>query len=273
MRETRPALRRLLRDLDRLRADRTGGARELGLRALAGIDRWIVSSDRLSPSGLLSEARAIARSEGTLHPAMSMFRSWRTEWEEGLLRRSPGSLRASLRSWVRRRASQLRAEPARIGAVVLARLPAEARLLTISRSSTVLLSLLALPRSARPLEVMALESLPGGEGRTLARELRRAGIPSRVVPDRSATVAVGTADAVLVGADEIAPDGSVVHKVGTRALALAARREGVPFIVLAGASKRGLRRSRARLPPLYDRTPARLVSEYWTDRGVVRRGR
>jgi translation initiation factor 2B subunit (eIF-2B alpha/beta/delta family) len=259
------------RGFRRLRANRTEGARELGLLALGGLGRWIGRSSGISPELLVSEARGIARSLRDVQPAMAMFRSWSDEWQERLLRRSPGSLRGALEGWIRARTSELRDEPVRISVVVRSRLPVGSRILTISRSSTVLSSLLALPPRRRPREVMALESLPGGEGRTLARELRRGGIPSRVVPDRRAAVEVGTADLVLAGADEIAPDGSVVHKVGTRSLALAARRAGVPFVVLAGGSKRSRRRSRAPLPRLYDRTPARLVSEYWTDRGALRR--
>jgi methylthioribose-1-phosphate isomerase len=43
-------------------------------------------------------------------------------------------------------------------------------------------------------------------------------------------------DAVVTGADAVTP-GGVVNKAGTRALAAAARRAGVPWIVLAGELK------------------------------------
>jgi translation initiation factor 2B subunit (eIF-2B alpha/beta/delta family) len=81
---------------------------------------------------------------------------------------------------------------------------------------------------------------------------------------------VPRADLVLVGADAVYGDGSVVHKVGTRPLTLAALRAGVPVIVVAGRSKSvpGPCPSRT-LPPRFDRTPARAVREFWTDRGVV----
>ncbi len=45
--------------------------------------------------------------------------------------------------------------------------------------------------------------------------------------------AAGEVDAVLVGADRIATDGSVANKVGSHPLAVLARYHHVPFIVVA----------------------------------------
>jgi methylthioribose-1-phosphate isomerase len=45
--------------------------------------------------------------------------------------------------------------------------------------------------------------------------------------------AAGEVDAVLVGADRIAADGSVANKVGTYPLAVLARYHHVPFVVVA----------------------------------------
>jgi methylthioribose-1-phosphate isomerase len=105
-----------------------------------------------------------------------------------------------------------------------------------------------------------------------------------------------------VGADRIAGNGDVANKIGTYALALAARAHGVPFYVAAPRStfdpatpdgqaipieQRGddeIRRDgdraggRAVVPgearvwnPAFDVTPAELVSGYVTDAGLLRR--
>lgn len=44
-------------------------------------------------------------------------------------------------------------------------------------------------------------------------------------------ISQGLADAVVVGADRVAANGDVANKIGTYALALAARRAGIPFVV------------------------------------------
>jgi methylthioribose-1-phosphate isomerase len=71
--------------------------------------------------------------------------------------------------------------------------------------------------------------------RLTAWELGRLGIPYRIIPDGLAAslMASGEAGAVLVGADRIAANGDVANKVGTYALAVAARHCDVPFYVAA----------------------------------------
>ena len=71
--------------------------------------------------------------------------------------------------------------------------------------------------------------------RLTAYEARREGMPFSVLADSAAgsLFAAGEVDAVLVGADRIAADGSVANKVGTYPLAVLARHHRVPFIVVA----------------------------------------
>jgi methylthioribose-1-phosphate isomerase len=91
----------------------------------------------------------------------------------------------------------------------------------------------------RPVRVWADETRPLLQGsRITAWELARAGVPVTVVADGMAAPLLrrGAVDAVCVGADRIAANGDVANKVGTYALALAARAHGVPFVVLAPTS-------------------------------------
>ena len=200
---------------------------------------------------------------------MGPFQQWSLEWAR-IARTAPADrLVRSLGEWTRERTARWRDEPARIARTVRDRFPPAARVVTISRSDSVRRALESLPRGRRPTEVLALESRPGGEGGAFARDLRRSGVRTHVVSDLAGRRAVGEADLVLLGADAVYADGSVIHKVGTRPLALAARRAGVAVVVVVGTLK-GVERRRPSRPlgPLFDRTPARLVSAYWTDRGA-----
>jgi methylthioribose-1-phosphate isomerase len=49
-------------------------------------------------------------------------------------------------------------------------------------------------------------------------------------------ISQGLADAVVVGADRVAANGDVANKIGTYALALAARQAGIPFVVVVPES-------------------------------------
>lgn len=74
--------------------------------------------------------------------------------------------------------------------------------------------------------------------RLTAYEAGREGMPYAVLADAAAgsLFAAGEVDAVLIGADRIAADGSVANKVGSYPLAVLARHHRVPFIVVAPVS-------------------------------------
>ncbi|MGP3952714.1 S-methyl-5-thioribose-1-phosphate isomerase [Streptomyces sp. 7N604] len=71
--------------------------------------------------------------------------------------------------------------------------------------------------------------------RLTAYEAARSGMAYTLLTDNAAgsVFAAGEVDAVLIGADRIAADGSVANKVGSYPLAVLARYHHVPFIVVA----------------------------------------
>lgn len=74
------------------------------------------------------------------------------------------------------------------------------------------------------------------EGRELARSLAEAGIPVRLVSDAAIYAELAKSSLVLVGADAVCPE-TFSNKVGTHALALAAREQKTPFYVVTEKSK------------------------------------
>ncbi|MCG5461596.1 S-methyl-5-thioribose-1-phosphate isomerase [Micromonospora sp. NPDC053740] len=87
--------------------------------------------------------------------------------------------------------------------------------------------------------VLATETRPLLQGaRLTVWELAEADIPHRLCIDSAAAAAMagGSVDCVIVGADRIAANGDTANKIGTYALALAAARHGIPFIVVAPES-------------------------------------
>ncbi|MBM3288188.1 MAG: S-methyl-5-thioribose-1-phosphate isomerase, partial [Candidatus Eisenbacteria bacterium] len=135
-------------------------------------------------------------------------------------------------------------------------------------------------------------------GRLTMWELRRWGIPARLICDGASAWAIRSlhVGAVLVGADRIAANGDTANKIGTLNLALAARASRIPFLVVAPSSSidpetpRGdgirieerdgaeiLRASgwprgegASAFNPAFDLTPSELVTAWVTERGVER---
>jgi methylthioribose-1-phosphate isomerase len=74
--------------------------------------------------------------------------------------------------------------------------------------------------------------------RLTAWEMKRLGIPFRLVTDSSAgtLMAQGLVDRIVVGADRIAANGDTANKIGTYTVAVLAHRHKVPFYVAAPLS-------------------------------------
>jgi methylthioribose-1-phosphate isomerase len=91
----------------------------------------------------------------------------------------------------------------------------------------------------KAISVIACETRPYLQGaRLTAYEMVQEGIPVTLVTDSMAghLMSKGEVDVVVVGADRIAANGDVANKIGTYALAVLAKRHGIPFYVAAPLS-------------------------------------
>jgi len=158
-----------------------------------------------------------------------------------------------------------------------------------------------------PLHVWVDETRPRNQGALLtAFELRNHGVPHTLIADNAGglLMARGQVDAVIVGTDRVTLNGDVCNKIGTYLKALAAHDNDVPFYValpyttfdagtasgdaipieerspselteITGATDHGLETVRLTQSdaynPAFDVTPARLVTGYITERGVLDR--
>jgi translation initiation factor 2B subunit (eIF-2B alpha/beta/delta family) len=86
------------------------------------------------------------------------------------------------------------------------------------------------------VEVVCTESRPSYEGRTAAATLAQEGIRTTLITDSAAAHFMARVNLVMVGADSVS-GGGLVNKMGTYAIALAARDRGVPFYALCGTEK------------------------------------
>lgn len=154
--------------------------------------------------------------------------------------------------------------------------------------------------AGKRIEVYAGETRPFLQGaRLTAWELTQDGIPVTLIADSAAAFMMdrGRIDAVIVGADRVAANGDVANKIGTYPLAVLAQRHGIPFYVACPLSTiditaesgedipieersgeevvgyRGIRWAPLGIAvanPVFDVTPAELVTALITERGVTR---
>ncbi|MGH7569370.1 MAG: S-methyl-5-thioribose-1-phosphate isomerase [Gemmatimonadales bacterium] len=195
----------------------------------------------------------------------------------------------------------------RIGEHGLSLLPDGAKVLTHCNAGalatggigTALAPIYLAHEAGRQVQVFVGETRPVLQGaRLTAWELTHAGVPCTVLADAAAGALMRGAqvDLVLVGADRIAINGDFANKIGTYALAVLALHHGVPFYCVAPSSTfdpalpdgdgmpiehrapdevktlagRAVAPPAAEaLNPAFDVTPARYVTAYLTERGLL----
>jgi ribose 1,5-bisphosphate isomerase len=105
--------------------------------------------------------------------------------------------------------------------------------MTHCHSSVVSGILLKAKEQEKNFKVINTETQPKLQGRTTAKELSEAGIKVIHIVDSAMRWAVNhyEVDLILIGADSITSEGTVLNKIGSRLLALVAHEEHVPFYV------------------------------------------
>jgi translation initiation factor 2B subunit (eIF-2B alpha/beta/delta family) len=242
--------------------DRTRGASELarrGLELLAEAARTLPAADVLELRDCLL---TLATTLSTARPSMASVQNLPRRWGEGLAFPPGLDLPSARRLAVDRAQALIAASRHAVTdcAAHAAELVGPGRtLMTHSLSSTVLEVCRLLKDTG--LRMIATESRPLEEGRLLAQRLSAWNVPTLYITDAQMGLFVGRADAVLVGADSMLADGSVVNKAGTGLLALAARDQGVPFYVCCESFK--WRQANEPPPELEEMTPAELDVPAW----------
>lgn len=106
-------------------------------------------------------------------------------------------------------------------------------IMTHSISSAVKSVFHQLSRSETHVHAIVTESRPGNEGRLLAEFLAALGIKTTYITEAQIDLWMPRVDKVVVGADAVLADGSIINKCGSCLMALSARYHSVPFYVCA----------------------------------------
>ncbi|MFW9880005.1 MAG: translation initiation factor eIF-2B [Candidatus Thorarchaeota archaeon] len=106
-------------------------------------------------------------------------------------------------------------------------------IMTHCHSSIVTQILLEAKKQGKNFKVINTETQPRLQGRKTSQELLNAGIEVIHVIDSAMRWAVKhyQVDIIIIGADSITSEGTIINKIGSRLLALVAHEEHVPFYV------------------------------------------
>ncbi len=172
------------------------------------------------------------------------------------------------------------------------RIPKGSTILTHCHSSTVTAILKRAHKLGKKIKVICTETRPLYQGHITAKELSSAGIKTTLIIDSAIKSFMKDVDLVLVGADAINSSGELINKIGTATLAFVAYEEELKFysaaelfkfdpLTLWGTVEPIEERDREEVAnprkfpkveiknPAFDVTPARHITAYITEYGVV----
>jgi translation initiation factor 2B subunit (eIF-2B alpha/beta/delta family)/8-oxo-dGTP pyrophosphatase MutT (NUDIX family) len=271
------SLSKVLADVSDVARDRIHGASFLGQRAVEVLKDTVRSSTATFVDELFRDVLLVTLRLRKAQPGMATIHNLtgRMLQEIDQKRHQPGSLE-DLRTQIILLGEDILANARRAAEDVsrnaLVILPEEGQVLTHSYSATVKRALELAVKSGRRLQVWVTESSPGFEGKQLAKDLINDGVPVRLIADSAAVSAVPNVDAVLVGADSVLSDGSLVHKVGTKQIANAAIAAKVPFYVACEEMKFSTSHflgESVEVSEIFDVTPPSHVSHFITEDALV----
>ncbi|VVB56629.1 Ribose 1,5-bisphosphate isomerase [uncultured archaeon] len=257
-------------------------------------------SDLLAAARLLEATRP---TEPMMRNALEQTLRFSMAWIHANPARDVAALRAALAKREALLLSDMEKSADTIAKIGAAEIPDNASILIHCHSTTLMRLLIRAHKMGKHLRVTCLETRPLYQGRLSARELSAAGIKTTLAVDSACGSLINQIDLVLVGADAITSEGDLINKVGTSTLAQLAHLHSVRFLCAAetwkfdpltrlgraepieqraweevwGSGLYGQEKGKkvkkpaklSVLNPAFDRTPARLISAYITEEGLV----
>jgi eIF-2B alpha/beta/delta-like uncharacterized protein len=287
---------KIARLTDEIRNDKTQGASQLARQAMAVLKVAAEHSQANSVEHFLKELKGVGKGLMEARPAMAPIFNIVNRYLVALSLVSPGQGVGYLKGLAVSKADEL----ARVSLQAIAEITscglgliAEGdKIMTHSYSSTVMAVLGEALAEGKRIEAIATRSGVGRTGQRIALELGRRGVKVTFIDDTAVGLYVSSANKVMVGADRVCADGTIVNGVGTYPLALAAQKAAIPFYVLCETLKFDHRMKsdevdleekepsevigRVKLPPqvsvknpYFDLTPLELVTGIVTENGLL----
>jgi ribose 1,5-bisphosphate isomerase len=225
-----------------LKEDMHSGARQIAIRALEFLLEVCENTNAASSATLLDDLRYFCGQISTVRPSMAIIS---TTLELVLMDlkdvscldvKAAGSRICQIVRWHRQEMERSIDSAVRHLNYII---PEGATVLVHSYSSSVISAFDILRE--KQCAVVVTEARPAMEGRITAKTAAHKGMSVTLITDALAAHALSEVDVVLLGADSIEQDGSVVNKAGSCLVAQAAHAAGVKVYIIAEMRKISLR--------------------------------
>ena len=269
--------------LEEIHHDKVHSASWLSLRAIGALRLAAGKSDARTAADLLSELKAVARDLAEARPAMApianLVAQWYSEVAQGPeVDDSLDSLRAFAilrgEKLIKTRKGALN-RVAEHGSQVV---EDEDIVISCSDSATVVQSLKAARLAGKEFGVYVAESRTSdgkAYGEAMAEKMKAEQIPVKVIADDPKTIGDCAAKStrVMVGADSILDNGSLINGSPTLVIAEAAKQRQIPFYVVCETTKFSALRLAGRhlwVEEGFEVIPPHLITRIITEEGIMR---
>ncbi|ELZ84239.1 translation initiation factor IF-2B subunit delta [Haloferax larsenii JCM 13917] len=229
-----PEVRRVAADIDTMEVR---GAATIADAVARALRTQAEESDATDPEAFRAELRAAARALHETRPtAVSLPNALRYVLR-GMSSTTVEGLRQDIVKSADDFCQRLDRAQADLGKVGANRLRDGDVIMTHCHSTDALACVEAAVEQGKHIEAIVKETRPRNQGHITAEELADMGVPVTLIVDSAARRYLNDVDHVLVGADAVAADGSVINKIGTSGLAVNARDRGTPIMVASQTLK------------------------------------
>jgi len=218
-------MNRFIKKIEAIAKDRSHGARELYRQGVETILAWIEERGETHPHELTCLLTKMAKAQPSMAPLLNLINQVLLAWEAG-----PQKAKVLLKDLLEEETSTAALVEEGI------KLLRGKRIVTLSRSSTLLEVIKALLKEGERVEILISEGRPLMNGVATAHLLHEMGAHVTLCTDGLIFSLVKEGDAVAVGADAITPQ-LLVNRCGTYPLALVAQDRDVPFYSFATTNK------------------------------------
>ena len=249
---------------DRIRTLEVKGARKVAIAAVEALQVLAEETKAKSRQEFLdelSEARETLFASRPTEPFMRNAVRFIMRKVEGSDKKKVSDLAKIVSSSSHEFLSNLEASRERIAEIGAKRIRDGMVVFTHCHSSTVTHLLRKANQDGKTFEVICTETRPVFQGRITAKEMLDLGVKTTFIVDSAAHSFMKKADIVIVGADAITSEGSIINKIGTATIALLANETRVPFYVASEL----LKFDPATLGGEYEMIEERSEDEVWTD--------
>jgi len=267
------------RKIDEIKRDKEHGAGWLSREAIATMKLAVERSEATNRRDLLKDLEATAQRLMEARPSMVAITNLVARFIHHLCQNPEENLDL-LRGFARSMGDKLirDSEEAALNAASLASGIIEDgdRVMSCSYSSTVCQVFRRAKDKGKRFHLVVAESRTGkgtAYGEIAAQELRALGIPTEVVPDGSIERDIPRVARVMVGADTILHDGSLINGTPTAKVASAAKKANIPFYTVCETNKLDFWRRplhEAQLEAGFDRVSPDLITGIITEAGILK---